>query len=650
MESDCNGLSGILEELDRTSPDVPLLALGQTVFWDEPMKLGVLQRVRALGSQRKFVAGVHDTDYFAKFSAKGNEQGFVALPHNDTSTQNLWSAAGEMSCLFGSETVVTKDALAAAGGKVSKVEQLRPGFLDEVTEAWGWRGVVSRSKESRITAEKSLARTFPVFYDTFQWAIDESLRLVSGEHHVDSLKAADRLLTMACDGVDRVEDGRLSTYFQELIKPISGQLIGEEIDFDTTASTQLFRFNTKTCDQPRFQIVDRFLNPETRKLCEEAYDASVKDSDIYTLDRFGAGALPFDLYIPGIGRGTIRLGTRGGLISAHSVVGFSYKKRPQNVKELAEVLEAKFGEEIVLIGKAISLILMLATEFVFVFHKGASSYVWRSGEMAKRLNAQSALIKLHPILRVEYRPWDAMSQCCAWLKLPEPLQRPFGTMELSAPSFAVRWREVAATQEKLLEELRALKRPLALLKFLQSHMGGQWNCLASEYESMQDTLQVMAEQLKECKAKKRETVLKLRSAKARRNAIQHAKGEQWRSEIFEKDADDLAIGRRERFEADLRATDEEIVALKKRYLVQAQEQEEMVSAPEIQRIRERRSDMALEAEMMRLRLIREAIVSTEGLRRAGYRPSAWWFSLVCPDGTWFKKTMDLTQYRLEYLV
>lgn len=649
MNSDCPVFRSVVAELDAVAPGVPLLALGQTVFWDEPMKAGVFRAFSALGGNRRFVAGVHDTDYFAKFHVRGSV-GYAALPHNDTTTKGLWSAAGEFSHLFGSETVVTKEALTEAGAKIGMIEQYRPGLLDAVTEAYGWKGVVSLSPDSMITAEKALDKLFPHLFDAFQWALDESLNLVSGNHHRESLAMRDRLLKLVCDIRDQSNGEGLAGFYERMLPELYNLVAGGAVGLETTRTTRLLRFNRQTAGLDRFAVLDLFLNPVTASLARGAYDDAVRGSEIYTLDRFGSCALPFDLYIPGVGRGTLRLGRRGGVVMADSPVGFSFKTPIMNRQQLAAVLEDRFGPDCVLVGKAVSLILMLSAEFVFVFHEGASGYVWRSAKMARTLADAGHDLGWNPILRVKHDPWGAMDDCCAWLHLPEPMQRAFGTEELSAPTFALRWREVAKAQRQALRELGDVRRPLALLGYLQEKLGGQWEVLADEYRSLQAEFGKLGGEIARLKFQKRGVLDRLRAAKATRNRLEHEKGAHWRACIFEKQPTREDWEAREGFDRQIRQVDTEIAACRHEFKVLEREQQEAVGAKAVTRLRRRRFDIALEAELMRVRLIREAVVCSEGLVHAGHRPAAWWFPLVCPDGTWFRSTMMKAECRVEPLV
>src|SRR5579871_6279876 len=130
------------------------------------MKAGLAQAVRKSGA-RKFVAGVHDTDYFAKAHVTGGKRRFQAMPHNDTTTKGLWSAAGEFSALFGSETVVSRELLHQGGLNITKIASQKPDFLDEATEAWGWRGIVSLGDTAPITAQVPLKDLFRELQSTF---------------------------------------------------------------------------------------------------------------------------------------------------------------------------------------------------------------------------------------------------------------------------------------------------------------------------------------------------------------------------------------------------------------------------------------------------------------------------------------------------
>ena len=73
-----------LQTIRERYPDVPFLALGQTVFWDEPTKAVWRRLLDAHLPGATLIAGVHDTDYFAKTSAHvGDDKPYVALPHDD---------------------------------------------------------------------------------------------------------------------------------------------------------------------------------------------------------------------------------------------------------------------------------------------------------------------------------------------------------------------------------------------------------------------------------------------------------------------------------------------------------------------------------------------------------------------------------------
>lgn len=650
-EPDCKSLSEVLTELESVAPGVPLLALGQTVFWDEPMKAGVALAIKKLGHKRTLVAGVHDTDYFAKLPHGEHHPGkYKAFPHNDTTTKGLWSAAGEFSALFGSETVVSKEILAKAGTRLEKLQKARPGFLDQVTEAWGWRGIVSLDDHPPITADLPARELFPQIQATFDWAVNTSLDSLAGEGRAKAEELFEELRSQMCQLAD--EPGlSVATFYKRLLPIMYEFCANAHVQIDTTTTSELLRFNTSTCHLPRFELVNLFVSHPTRPTATKAYDTAIHGaSGLYELSRFGTGAIPFDLVIPGKGRGTVRLGNFGAVINTPNPQFLTFKKPLNSIQEFAALVEAKFGPDCVLVGKAVSLIGMLSREYAFVFHEGASSYVKSSRKMHQILAQQGHPLALNPILRIRYDAWEAMSVCCSWLKLPEPFPRAFGTEELCAPSFSRRWKQVAKEQRATIHKLSTLRRPIELIRYLDGALGGSWNCLAAEYEDLHGRLNHLREGLDQLSVEKQACYAKLQELKLERVRVEKARGDHFRAFIFEKAPTEEALKERENHGAELAQVLHAINDAKTKLRRVRHAQYQLAVDPEILSIHERGRSIELEAELKRARIVRAAVIASTGLEHAAQRPSAWWFRMVCPDGLWFRETIDSAKSYLEPLV
>lgn len=654
-ECTVTGMREALAELQQRSPDAPFLALGQTIFWDEPMKAGLALASKRLGYDRPFVAGVHDIDYFAKLPSGKREPGkFKSLPHNDTTTQGLWSAAGEFSSLFGSETVITRNDLHQAGLKFEKLAQSRPDFLDKATEAWGWRGIVSMDESAPITSELPLRQVFPALQSTFDWALDESLSYLTGEGAKTAGQLADDLRMLLCDSFESLfasgPNPSLADLYQSLLPEIYSFAAGTPVSLETTRTTDLLRFNTSTAHLPRFAIADYFANEETRKNACACYDEAVHGGGQYELRRFGTGAVPFDLVVPGKGRGTVRITRRAIIVMTPEPIFITLKKPLRSIADLAAAIEGKLGDRCVLVGKAVSLIGMLAREFVFVFHEGASGYVKFSRKFHRCLQETFGVdLQLNPIFRIRYNAWDALQVSCSWMRLPEPLQAPFGAVEVCAPSIAARWKSVAEYQEQLLAEVGRLRRPVDLLNFLQKELGGAWKHLADEYASLHHQLEAKTKTLLERRSLRQELYTKRRQLKLERVEAERQSGDHFRAEIFEKTPSEEQLAQRKQFQTRIAAIIHQSHENDAAIRTLAHEQRELAKDPEMLRMHDRRRSIELEAELARLRLIRQAIIASRGLKRAAHRPSAWWFRLVSPDGLWFRETTDTAECYLEPL-
>jgi len=670
----------VLETLKERSPDVPFLALGQTVFWDEPDK-AVWRRLLDLNMpEARLVAGVHDTDYFAKTSAHvGTDQKFVALPHDDGKTRDLWSAAGEMSCLFGSESVPTRAVYLSHNVPFDWLGKNYPGgknaLYADKTQAWGWRGIVHTESHSLIANDIPIRDIEAALLEQLDWSFAESLAcLVDQESRDQAAKVAATVRGWILEYLETCSDTcRLSDLYETLLPRFYHLLLGAyPTHFQTTSSLSLFRFNRETFAKPRFGLIGHFLDPTTRPIARAAYDKAVggSGSGIYTLDAFGPGAIPFDLVLPGVGRGTIRLAPAALIVETTPAETFvPLPARITTLEQLAAVVEDRFGPEATLVGKAVTLADMIASEFLVVFHETASGYTSLTQAMNAHMAKNGVPLALNPIVRLSYPTWDALAAVLpeTLLRLPAHLAATFGVETITARDFSHRWREVVAGSQLLLEQSRALPSLRALLGYLEGRDALCWCDRLGEYEAALKVLSETARHSETLRGRIEEHREEMRVWQIEREVLERRKGEDWRKNLkplialreasatrSEADKYQQSIDR----QAAIRATafDERIDICREcitatRFLITEfqRHRREMERSPEALTVRAKIFEITREAQMARLELVRSAFLTIESLEHTQLRPTSWWLPLVDSTGAWFEAMAAGTKARLEEL-
>ena len=645
----------VLAPLRARYPDAPFLALGQTVFWDEPVK-AVLRKLlddNALGG--RMVLGVHDTDYFAKARVPHEGAGrFVLMPHNDGTTKSLWSAAGEISTLFGSETFPSRHDYARAGVAFRRLARAHPdgpqAFLDSMTEAWGWRGLVYTGARDLIVHYLPLKDVGAGVLNMLRWGFDNALaQVVPGCCQDEAQIATDTVLEWCQAYMQAHPDKSLSDLFQHVLPKMAERLLGAAPQDTTVACTaDLLRLCPETASLPRFKFVDLFLNPQTRDIAIDAYNKALAGSEMYTLDRFGAGALPFDIILPDRGRGTLRVTSRVLFIETRQPIAIALKKPIESVADLAEILCRNLGDCVTLVGKAVTLVSMLAQEFIFVFNEEGSLYVTRTRQMNDMLAAQGVALDMRPILRMRYHTWDALGAAKSTLRPAPHLAATFGQATITAPDFAAQWRQVLEDQRSLCRHIATLRKPLELLIFLQTHdAGGPWEERLRAYQAARHSLRVAREKTEALHWHARALYGAVTQLAQRANTAQHDKGAHFRG-VSEWTPNEIA--RRAAYDGELKAIRlqtrilrNEIANVKRKRL--ALERDE-----ETTRLRGIIADIEHEAEAARLRLTRNALLTIEGLAHTNHRPSVWWLPLLDPSGDWFRRIADTTELYTEPLL
>ena len=669
-------VQSVLDTIQQKYPGVPFLALGQTALWDEPTKAVWRHLLDTIYPAAQLIAGVHDTDYFAKTTAHlGSDRKYATLPHDDGRTRDLWSAAGEMSALFGSESVPTRAFFEKHGVPFDSLARDFPGgkdaFYREYTAAWGWRGIVSTESHDLIAHDIPMRDIQDALLEQIDWAITESMACLDEASREHAMRAAAQVRCMVTAFLAECDTHcRLSDLYQTLLPQLYELLLGASpAHFSTTASSQLFVFHPQSCLLPRFGLLAHFLNPSTRRTACNAYNASVSGSGIYTLDHFGEGAVPFDVVVPGKGRGTLRL-TPQGIVIETQPAATVLPGQADTPDALARLLQSAFGENVLLVGKAVTLVDMLASEYLVVFHETASGYTDRTHAMNKRLRADGMALDLRPIVRLAYPTWDALSMLPETIvfQLPPHLASAFGRDTIAAPHFAHEWHGVVEQQRETLQTLRHLHKTRDLMHYLETEDNDKWRKRQTDYEDALRALKEVAAKSDTLAGRIDEHQQQWDMWKIERQRLERRKGDDWRAnlqplrekihnavvcgeatETIQRDIDRQTAIRATAFDEPLAQCAERIQATRALIAEFRRQRRLLERGPQAKQARATIDSIMREAQMARMTLLRNAFLTIDSLEHTNVRPTAWWLPLVDPTRAWFNAIASGTQARLEEL-
>ena len=622
----------ILKDLEKYPYNVSFLSLGQTAFWSEPIKSEFTHYANGCGHSRELIAGIHDTDYFAKASTESTDNGFVIVQHSEENLDDLWVAALEFSALFGSETVIDFEKMSQYGLNTHLISKDNLESVKRMTSAWRWRGIAINNRYT-ISADIELKKIYPVILKAFNWAICESLDSLK-EPLKSEAETRFREIQKSLEQLYQNDPEQSLTQFQKSTFDYFQELLtGQKLKNPLTSSTEKFLFNSKTCLHERFNLVEIFLNLDTRKVAIEAYNKAIANTEIYGMDRFDKGAIPFDLVIPGQGRGTICITPTKLSINTPQKIEIELDKPIESPKDLADIIEKNIGKEVSLIGKAVTLIDMLASEHILIFDHTASSYVNFTKKMNECLASKGIDLPLNPILRIHYPTWQELDQLSLPLNLESPLENT--TIE-----------ENIQSNIRELELIKKNSGEKEWVQYLAQKAPEKWQQKFGEYSAVKEELSQINHQLTGIKEQKSIINNQMKSLKSKRQELETDKGKLWR----EKDLNENNLKLREEVSKEISQITKELRKLESKWKELDQNQNKLVNDPEFKSKHRTKKELLAAAELEKFQLIRKSIISSEGLMNSGNRPSAWWFYLLDPDGNWIQSTIENAGYYLEELI
>lgn len=486
------GLNKVAAYIDKNAVKAVISGDQNLAFWDAQLKTILAEKLKNI----EFWQLVHDVDYVSKirdsipYENYGGD-GYATVPHNSTFTLDIWTAAFEIMSLFGGEIIIDPFELRNHQYPWKVIIKRRPKVVDKMTEAFGWRGIVNIANNNIIAGEIRPRNLEDEIKKMVEFAITNTKEVISYCQDLNFRPLYVIQETLTNNGLI-LKDASLKAFRQSLKLMSDG--IPENIKLGS--SSEFLRFNTNTCYKSRFQILDIFINPETKDLALEAYNKALEGTTIAEVNKFGEGAIPFDLYIPAIGRSTIHIIDKelyitSGINHKKVVAAFNWKGKP-SLYNIAEEVEKHFGPNVSLVGKAIVLPLMLLNEFPIVLNERGSSYFPYVHKLYDNLKKQNIHLKLHPVIRTVFNSLDAIRilKNKVLFKLPEHLVFVSGEKFIDATTLAVRWRSWVAKASSIYNDLLTERSPEKILQLIISYCleEKQWVTIYREYKTIKETL------------------------------------------------------------------------------------------------------------------------------------------------------------------
>lgn len=652
--------AAIVRDLTTRYRGAPVLTLAQTALWDDPCKAAFKRLLDKHAPGTPFVLGIMDTDYFSRLPRPPSGlRAFDVLPHNDGSTRDLWAAVGEISCLFGAETPVRTDYLAGLGVNIGLAARAAaadlPAYVDELTAAWGWRGLAQTRGRRLLAGDVPLESLAEPLRRQLEWAVTETERAAARP----AGPFAGRLLEAIRSFTAANPKENLAGLYLHILPLFYEALLGyEPRNLEFARSSELLRFNRQTAMRARFRPLDLFLNPASAAAARRHYDSAVHASGIATLDRFGPHAIPFDVAIPGHGRGTLHAGPRELMVDTDEPIRIPVSGPVTDRRRLAEILESNLGPDIALLGKAVVLITMLAGEFIFLFSETGSPYVRHSCQWNGLLARDGMGLRLYPILRLGMHPWDTASAAGGSFELPRHLAVHFGSPRVSAQELESRWRSVVEEAGDVLQELKATQKPCRWLERLGTNDSetSRWRKLCEEYRALCSARAEHGRRISELNAQGR-ALFEARKALGRRvQEAERRKGEHWRSRVMPlrdgagtEAALAASYAERQALEAEISTLRDSARRLQAERQELAARRKVLLEDADDAARRKRIGEIRAEAENEKALRARWAFLTAAALTHTEARPTAWWFPVVDPSGAWFREVERTADYRWESL-